>query len=326
MLLHRGVEALESRTYLSAGPRILWSMLRDGGEYVSPGWFTFAFDRPVRPVGVEDCVVRSVDNPAATYPVSEVTSEYDGTHHSVVLESGLPPGRYTLTLLSGDGRVEGTDGADLDGELPASRQLPSGDGVAGGDFTAAFSVIAYGGAPPSPKGLTATPLSDREIELEWFDDTTYEYSFLVERAEGEGDFVQIASYINGTDRNPAHYVDTTAQSGRTYRYRVRAEAYNDSGPVRSAYSNEVVAQVLPEDLTLPVTGLAAVLGAAPDWLTHVNGTVYFTWSAPQPANAWQPNAGSQLWKTDGTPQGTTRLYSGQVGSLIEFGGKLFFAG
>ena len=52
--------------------------------------------------------------------------------------SSMPEDNYTLTLLSGNNRFEDTAGVDLDGE--ANWPMPSGDGLAGGNFVVHFSV------------------------------------------------------------------------------------------------------------------------------------------------------------------------------------------
>jgi hypothetical protein len=59
---------------------------------------------------------------------------------------------YTLTLVSGDGRLEGISGEDLDGEALAFPIPPnvSGDGIQGGDFLLTFTVDSTVRPFPSP--------------------------------------------------------------------------------------------------------------------------------------------------------------------------------
>lgn len=65
---------------------------------------------------------------------------------------GLPEDSYTLSLFSGDGRIEDLVGNDLDGE-PLSFPIPpgeSGDGIPGGDFTVNFQLDETVGMFPVP--------------------------------------------------------------------------------------------------------------------------------------------------------------------------------
>ena len=66
--------------------------------------------------------------------------------------------------------------------------------------------------------------------------------------------------------------------------------------------------------------------SSPQWLTDVNGTLYFTVAPPYP----QTNYGS-LWKTDGTPEGTVKIkqleldggFSGMY-NLVAYQNRLYF--
>ncbi|GAB3204484.1 ELWxxDGT repeat protein [Pontibacter aydingkolensis] len=66
--------------------------------------------------------------------------------------------------------------------------------------------------------------------------------------------------------------------------------------------------------------------SSPQWLTDVNGTLYFTVAPPYP----QTNYGS-LWKTDGTPEGTVKVkqldlnggFSGMY-NLVAYQNRLYF--
>ena len=67
-----------------------------------------------------------------------------------------------------------------------------------------------------------------------------------------------------------------------------------------------------------------VLPAHPDWMTDVNGTVYFVSSSATPADA--TGGGAQLWKTDGTAQGTVQLLSANnIRDLTDVNGALYFS-
>jgi ELWxxDGT repeat protein len=54
--------------------------------------------------------------------------------------------------------------------------------------------------------------------------------------------------------------------------------------------------------------------------------VFFTSSGRYTDGTWSAGYGEELWKTDGTPEGTVRLFQGLVHDLIGFGGTLYFAG
>jgi ELWxxDGT repeat protein len=64
----------------------------------------------------------------------------------------------------------------------------------------------------------------------------------------------------------------------------------------------------------------------PDWMTTIGNTVYFVSSGRYNSGEWYAGYGEEIWKTDGTPEGTVRLFRGQVHDLIDFNGTLYFAG
>lgn len=81
-------------------------------------------------------------------PLAATIQQLTMTKFRLVLTAPLPAGGvYALTLKgTGAGPIK-FGGKALDGDPIA---LPSGDGIAGGDFTAAFNVIANIPAPPAP--------------------------------------------------------------------------------------------------------------------------------------------------------------------------------
>ncbi|MBN2474704.1 MAG: hypothetical protein JXB62_08850, partial [Pirellulales bacterium] len=85
--------------------------------------------------------------------------EYDPTSSTLRLEyAGLPEDSFTLTLASGNGRLEDLVGNDLDGEPDPISTVPSGDGEPGGDFTVTFCTdIDTDGAVPLATPLAARP-------------------------------------------------------------------------------------------------------------------------------------------------------------------------
>ncbi len=94
---------------------------------------------------------------------------YSAGSRELTLEyAALPDDTYTLTLLSGDGRLEDADGFDLDGETPSWPIPPnaSGDGVEGGNFSVSFTAdaetVPYGG-PLTPKTPLGSLVYDPDV-------------------------------------------------------------------------------------------------------------------------------------------------------------------
>jgi M6 family metalloprotease-like protein len=85
--------------------------------------------------------------------------------------------------------------------------------------------------PNAPSGLTATAVSQHQINLSWTDNSTNESGFKIERSPySPGSWTQIAT----VGANVTTYPNTGLASGTTYYYRVRAwNAAGDSG-----YGNE----------------------------------------------------------------------------------------
>jgi hypothetical protein len=80
-----------------------------------------------------------------------------------------------------------------------------------------------------PSQLTATPVSNSQIDLAWTDHTTYEAGFSIERSTDGTNFTQDATV--GPD--VTSYANTGLSDATTYFYRVRA--YDNGGA--SGYSN-----------------------------------------------------------------------------------------
>src|SRR5207244_431448 len=72
--------------------------------------------------------------------------------------------------------------------------------------------------PATPTGLTATPVSQTRIDLQWVDNSSYEAGYKVERATGGGSFAQVAML----GANATSYSSTGLAAGTTYMFRVRA--------------------------------------------------------------------------------------------------------
>ena len=97
---------------------------------------------------------------------------------------------------------------------------------------------------PEPSNLTAIPISDSDVKLDWRDNCTFESGFQIERKTGTGSFQQIAE----VSANVKTYTDENLIYGETYIYRVKAYTLINN----SAYSNEKSIQVIistPGNLT-----------------------------------------------------------------------------
>lgn len=98
--------------------------------------------------------------------------------------------------------------------------------------------------PAQPNSLTATTISNIQINLTWQDNSNNESGFKIERKEtATGTYAQIAQ----VDANVKVFSDSTLQASTIYFYRVRA--FNVGG--HSAYSAEVSAKTLPNPPDAP---------------------------------------------------------------------------
>jgi hypothetical protein len=95
------------------------------------------------------------------------------------------------------------------------------------------ATFSASGPPYAPSQLAAVNASDNSgahVQLTWFDDSSDETSFRIERKQGTGSYQEVAALA----ANSSSYVDLSVSFGRSYTYRVRA--CNAFGC--SSYSNE----------------------------------------------------------------------------------------
>jgi len=131
-------------------------------------------------------------------------------------------------------------------------------------------------APDAPSDLTATAVSDSQIDLEWTDNSDNKTGFAIERKTGvAGEWGQ----IDTVGEDVTTYNDMDLDPVTTYYYRVRA--YNAVGD--SAYSNEANATTeMPE-------GAGGLLGDYYDNMdftnlkvTRIDPTIDFDWGNGSP--------------------------------------------
>jgi PKD repeat protein len=122
-------------------------------------------------------------------------------------------------------------------------------------------------APPSPpaapSNLTATAVSNSQINLAWTDNAGNEDGFKIERCQGAGcvNFAQIAS----VGANVTSYQNTGLAVGTTYRYRVRAS----NGGGNSDYSNTAAATTFDNPPVAKYTWACSAKGGR---VCNFNGT------------------------------------------------------
>jgi hypothetical protein len=99
-----------------------------------------------------------------------------------------------------------------------------------------------GGPPPdhtvkAPSGLTATAVSDTQVNLTWTDNSDNEGEFLIERSTSSS---FTSPVVNSVWSNSTFFSDVGLASSTTYYYRVKARNATDS----STYSNTVTVTTL----------------------------------------------------------------------------------
>ena len=160
---------------------------------------------------------------------------------------------------------------------------PGGGGVGGGSH------------PAAPTSLTATAISDTEINLAWTDNqgSPAEDGFKIERKAGAGAFVQVGTAAS----NATSYADSGLTASTLYTYRVRAYR----GTKNSGYSNE--ASDTTDSTHLLEDGFD---GAASSLAAHT----------PDVGPGWTIAATGSTWNVTGS--GTVQLAKDPGGTARDF--------
>lgn len=196
----------------------------------SPSVGTVSYNGPAPSGGA--LVTLSSSNPAlASVPAT------------VTLPAGVPSIQFTITTA-----------------VAASPTPVTITATAGSITRTASLTVTPATLPGTPSALVAAGLSPSQINLLWFDNSTDEVRFEVERKTGSGAFQTVAT----VNANINFFSDTGLSAGTTFVYRVRA--VNGFGP--SDYSNEATATTKPAALTAISLNPSTVVGGQ-----AVQGTV-----------------------------------------------------
>jgi len=187
-------------------PRVVSSSVAEG-DVIVPGALTvmIGFDEPMNDsvIGTNDFWL--VGDVTGTKSVTSFT--YDPATWTLMLYyTAVPQDAYTLTLISGDGYFEDTLGNDLDGE--PVWPLPSGDGVAGGDFFVNFLI--------DPAAAVISGQIYNDLNGDGFHDTG-EFGvngWDVELVDTDMGLVVATTTTGGVDDNGDGVIDPQTEAGR----------------------------------------------------------------------------------------------------------------
>lgn len=187
-----------------SGPRVIETTVQEGGVIASGNaQIQIKFDEALLAANLASDDVSMIGASSGARTPSQF--QYDAASSTLTLGfSNLPEDRYTLTLLSGDGRFEDLLGFDLDGETPTWPIPPgrSGNGVPGGNFVVHFSADA--GTQSFPTPLTALePVGSQAYSglaggvIDYVGDSDG-WSMALEPGQGIGILVQPSSALQAT--------------------------------------------------------------------------------------------------------------------------------
>jgi hypothetical protein len=121
-----------------------------------------------------------------------------------------------------------------------------------GQYTVSGTIVTLS-APAAPSGLTATAISNAQVNLAWNDNSTSESNFRIERSNDGVNFTALATLA----ANSVGYVDATANAGSTYYYRVAALS-TSFNPVFSNQVGVTLAPAAPTGLSATTTSSSNV--------------------------------------------------------------------
>jgi len=160
--------------------------------------------------------------------------------------------------------------------------------------------------PAAPSGLCVTVRSGTALQLDWYDNSTNESGFRIERraAAAGSAWSQVASVAAGVTT----YLDSGLASGASYVYRVRAYRTAGSATYNSVYSEEatgtpgaLTGPVAPSLLTVAAAGTAVELA----WRDNSGNETGFRVER-------RPASGAAAWETVADLAADTRFYLDQA--------------
>jgi hypothetical protein len=169
--------------------------------------------------------------------------------------------------------------------------------VGNSDFSNVATATTKDSIPNPPTNLAATAPSWNLVTLSWTDASDNEDGFKLERKQGAGAWVQIASPVPNT----TSYIDSTVQASTTYSYRVRA--YNSGGD--SEWSNESTVTTPEAPIPSAPTNLSAIATSA--------STISLSWTDTSTTETGftvqRAPLGSSSWSTVGTANQNVTVWS-----------------
>lgn len=182
-----------------------------------------------------------VANPASTTQVNLTWIDYASGESGYIVERAVGSGSFSVLGYLSANSQSFPDTGLIYNTTYSYRVQARGDGTT--TTNSAYSNVATvtlgstsSGYLPAPTNLTASAVSQSQINLNWADNAVSERGYIVERKVGSGSF-EITAYLNS---NSQSFTDTAVSALTTYTYRVYARS--DGGSTsNSTYSNEASA-------------------------------------------------------------------------------------